>query len=157
MRNTSFAAFFLLLCAVTPASAQQQPAAGGAAQPASASPASTVTPEDLADLADARIAALREGLKLRPDQQKNWAPVETTLRDIAKQRQDRLRQLSDAQKAANGQPPDPIAALRRQADTLTQASADLKRFADAAEPLYKSLDDAQKLRMIVLVRNVVLR
>ena len=155
MRNAFVVAFFLLVCAAASASAQQQPAT--TAQPASASSAGTITPEDVADLADARIAALKEGLKLKPDQQKNWAPVEATLRDIAKQRQERLKQSMDAQKASNAQPPDPIAALRRQAETLTQASADLKRFADAAEPLYKSLDDGQKLRMIVLVRNVVLR
>src|SRR3974390_2334617 len=116
MRNTSLAICFLLVCAATSASAQQQPVTGGAAQTVSTAPATTVTPEDITALADARIAALKEGLKLRPDQQKNWAPVETTLRDIAKQRQDRLKQAMDAQKAANGQAPDPIAALRRPGD-----------------------------------------
>jgi zinc resistance-associated protein len=153
MRNALTIGLFLLAsAAASPVYAQQQPAPVVAASTPNAP-----TPEDLAALADARIAALKEGLKLKPDQQKNWAPFETTIRDLAKQRQDRIKQLADARAAANGQPPDPIAALRRRADAMTQASVDLKRFADAIEPLYKSLDDDQKRRMIVLVANVAPR
>jgi zinc resistance-associated protein len=154
MRNVLIAAVFLLTCVATPlAYAQQQPPAA----PGAASAPNVPTPEDLAALSDARIAALKEGLKLTPDQQKNWAPFETTVRDLAKQRRDRIKQVVDAQIAARGQPPDPIAALRRRADALSQASADVKRFADALEPLYKSLDDGQKRRMIILVTNVMPR
>jgi len=156
MRNALIGALFLLACGATSmAHAQQQPASPAA--PNAAGAPNAPTPEDLAALSDARIAALKEGLKLRPDQQKNWAPFEATVRDLAKQRQDRIKQAIDARIAAQGQPLDPIAALRQRADSLTRASADLKRFADAAEPLYKSLDDGQKRRMIVLVTNVAPR
>src|SRR4051812_46826280 len=39
---------------------------------------------------DARIAALRAGLQLTPDQAKNWPVVEQAIRDMAKARQERL-------------------------------------------------------------------
>ena len=45
-----------------------------------------LTTEDRAALVDARIAALRTGLRLTPDQEKNWPAVETAIRDLAKQR-----------------------------------------------------------------------
>jgi hypothetical protein len=104
---------------------------------------------------DARIAAMKAGLKIRPDQEKSWATFESTMRDLAKQRQDRLQQLSAQNAAATGaQAPDAIALLRRRADAMAQTSAELRRFADAFEPLYKSLDDGQKRRMAMLVASL---
>ncbi len=46
----------------------------------------------------------------------------------------------------------PIARLRQGADAMTTRAASLKKLADAAEPLYKSLDDGQKRRFAVLLR-----
>jgi hypothetical protein len=48
--------------------------------------------------------------------------------------------------------PDAIARLRRGADMMTTRAAALTRLADAAEPLYKSLDDGQKHRFEMLLR-----
>src|ERR1700738_2798097 len=48
-----------------------------------------VSPEDRAALTDARIAAVHAGLKLNADQERLWPPVETAVRDFAKQRIDR--------------------------------------------------------------------
>ena len=45
--------------------------------------------EDRAAFADARIAAVKAGLKLTPDQEKLWPPVEAAVRDFAKLRIDR--------------------------------------------------------------------
>src|SRR3979490_73369 len=45
-------------------------------------------PEDRAAFPDARIAAVKAGLKLTPDQEKLWPPVETAVRDFAKLRID---------------------------------------------------------------------
>jgi hypothetical protein len=160
MRNASFAAF-LFLCAAAPASAQQQPATAAAQPAAAASSASqgddlkALTDARIASIkltSDARLAALKAGLKLRPDQEKSWSTFESTVRDLAKQRQDRLQQLT-AQNAAqgSGQGPDAITLLRQRADLMSQTSADLKKYADALDPLYKSLDDAQKRRMLLLV------
>ena len=42
--------------------------------------------EDRAAFVDAKIAAVKAGLKLTPDQEKLWPPVEAAVRDFAKQR-----------------------------------------------------------------------
>src|SRR5690348_831808 len=51
--------------------------------------------EDMAAFADARIAALKAGLRLNADQEKNWPAVETALRDLAKQRAERRQKFAD--------------------------------------------------------------
>jgi zinc resistance-associated protein len=115
--------------------------------------------EDVAAFTDARIAALKAGLKLTAEQEKNWPAVETALRDLAKQRADRAQARADRHDARRGnadaaQPaPDAIARMREGADGLTQRAANLKKLADASEPLYKSLDDAQKRRFGTLIRT----
>src|SRR5438445_2491064 len=47
-------------------------------------------------------------------------------------------------------PSDPVARLRDRADTMTATAAAMKRIADAADPLYKTLDDGQKRRLAIL-------
>ena len=42
--------------------------------------------EDFAAFTDARIAALKAGLRLTPAQEKNWPALETALREQAKER-----------------------------------------------------------------------
>ena len=109
--------------------------------------------EDRAAFADARIAAVKAGLKLTPDQEKLWPPVETAVRDFAKLRIDRANARmnakpdspQDAQK-----PDDPVTRLRERAETMATTAAAMKRIADAADPLYKSLDDSQKRRLAIL-------
>lgn len=105
--------------------------------------------QDMAAFGDARIAALHAGLKLTPDQEKNWPAVEAALRDIAKQRSERFAARASADKPGER---DPIERLNLRAETMTQTGAALKKLADAAGPLYKSLDDGQKHRFMVLAR-----
>jgi LTXXQ motif family protein len=134
---------------VTPAMvyAQQPPAPASAAlRPA----AQAISPADAAAYFDARIAAIKAGLELTAAQEKAWAPVEAAMRDIQKQRAESLTQRSAA--AANPvAAADPIVLLRGRADDLLATAVDLKRLADAAEPLYKVLDDSQKHRLLVLL------
>lgn len=103
--------------------------------------------EDIAALGDARIAALKAGLKLTPEQEKNWPPVEAAMRDLAKQRSERLAARASAQ-----QPKDPIERLNLRAEAMQERGAALKKFADAAGPLYQSLDEGQKRRFVMLAR-----
>lgn len=42
--------------------------------------------------------------------------------------------------------------LRDRADRMAETAASLKKIADAADPLYKSLDDGQKRRLTMLTR-----
>src|SRR6201986_84872 len=57
-----------------------------------------MSPEDRAAFADARIAAVHAGLKLTPDQEKLWPPLEAAVRDFAKLRFDRANARMNAQK-----------------------------------------------------------
>ena len=45
---------------------------------------------------------------------------------------------------------DPVARLRQRADNMAASAAALKKIADAADPLYKTLDDGQKRRLKIL-------
>jgi zinc resistance-associated protein len=107
--------------------------------------------QDLSAFADARIAALHAGLQLNADQEKNWPAFEQALRELAKMRLDRLA-ARDQQQAQPQTPASPIERLQRRADAMSTRGAALKRLADAAAPLYQSLDDAQKHRFTVLAR-----
>jgi hypothetical protein len=108
------------------------------------------TAADMAAFGDARIAAVHAGLKLTPEQEKNWPAVEAALRDMAKLRADRFAARASADKPLP--PKDPLERLSLRADFMTQQGAALKKLADAAGPLYKSLDDGQKHRLMVLAR-----
>jgi LTXXQ motif family protein len=112
-----------------------------------------MSPEDRAAFTDARIAAVKAGLKLSPDQEKLWPPVETAVRDFAKLRIDRANarinaKPDDSQDAQK--PDDPVARLRDRADAMAASAVAMKRIADAADPLYKTLDDSQKRRLAIL-------
>ncbi|CUT14150.1 Bll5176 protein [Bradyrhizobium sp.] len=120
-----------------------------------------MNPEDRAAMVDARIAAVHAGLKLNADQEKLWPPVEAAVRDFAKLRIDRANARmnagpGDAGKDANkdaDRPEDPVARLRQRAEDMGATSAALKKIADAADPLYKTLDEGQKRRLAVLTRH----
>src|SRR5476651_1503871 len=100
--------------------------------------------EDRAAFTDARIAAVKAGLKLNADQEKLWPPVETAVRDFAKMRIDRANarmnaqkdDSKDAQQKPDAQKPDdPVARLRDRAETMTTTATAMKKIADAADPL----------------------
>src|ERR1700716_3711077 len=95
------------------------------------------SPEDKAAFVDARIAAVKAGLKLTPDQDKLWPPVEAAVRDFAKLRIDRANARMNAQKDDSQdtqKPDDPVARLRDRAETMAASAAALRRISDAADP-----------------------
>jgi hypothetical protein len=115
--------------------------------------------EDVAAFADARIAALKAGLELTPDQAKNWPAFEAALRDMAQLRIDRIkaRQAVQQQDQTQAQQQDqtqisPFDRLAKRADAMSKRSVALKQIADAGAPLYQSLNDAQKARFTMLAR-----
>src|SRR5260370_14430394 len=111
-----------------------------------------MNPEDRAALLDARIAAVKAGLKLTPDQEKLWPPVDTAVRDFAKLRIDRANARMNAERDSQDaqKPDDPVARLRQRADNMAASAAALKNIADAADRPYKTLDDGQKRRLAIL-------
>jgi hypothetical protein len=109
--------------------------------------------EDRAAFADARIAAVHAGLKLTPDQEKLWPPLEAAVKDFAKLRIDRAEARMKARdEDRDSKAGDPVTLLRDRADHMAETAAAMKKIADAADPLYKSLDEAQKRRLRVLTR-----
>jgi zinc resistance-associated protein len=109
-----------------------------------------LSPEERAAFVDARIAALKAGLELTPDQAKNWPMFEQALRDMAQLRA-QLRAAREAREQ-NPTPTTPFERMTRRADNMAKLSAALKHIAEAGTPLYQSLNDAQKERFEKLSR-----
>ena len=108
------------------------------------------SPEDLKAFTDARVAGLKAGLQLTPEQEKKWPAVEQAIRDTAKARQERMAAWRERAKGEERE--DAIARLRSRADAMTARAAEIRKLADAAEPLYQSLSDDQKGRLRFLVQ-----
>jgi zinc resistance-associated protein len=111
-----------------------------------------LSPEDRAAFVDARIAALKAGLELTPDQAKNWPAFEQTLRDMAQLRAQRRAAREASEQNPSQTPIAPFDRLSQRADNMAKASAALKRIAETGQPLYMSLNEAQKERFKKLAR-----
>jgi hypothetical protein len=133
------------------------------------------------DRAEARIAILKADLHLSSDQAQHWAGLESTLRDIVAKRAKSWAASNDLQtgraSSSSAVAPDPsipegenrrnpgserdarkaqlddIDEMRREADAYTVQAADLRQIADAAQPLYDTLDDRQRHRLVQFVRE----
>ena len=109
------------------------------------------TAEDISAFTDARVAALKAGLKLTPEQEKNWPAFEQAYRDLAKARADQMRAFRE-QRQSNQAGSDYLTRLQRRADALIARGNALKSFGAAAAPLYQSLDESQRYRFAALSR-----
>ncbi|MBB2960159.1 Spy/CpxP family protein refolding chaperone [Methylobacterium sp. R2-1] len=109
---------------------------------------SALSAEDRAAFTDARIAGLHAGLKLNPEQEKLWPPVEAALRDLSKQRDAQREARRDRGRMVDDAP----GALRAMADAATVRGEALRKLADASTPLFATLDEGQKRRAMVLAR-----
>ena len=107
-----------------------------------------LSPEDRSAYFDAHLAAIHAGLKLTPDQERLWPPVEGAVRDMAKQMMD-MRQQRQSQAA----PADPVERMARMGEAATKRGQAMTRLAEAARPLYASLSDDQKRRLRTLMRH----
>jgi ABC-type sugar transport system substrate-binding protein len=125
-----------LFISVSPLANAQAPAASAAAPDIAA---------ELKAFTDTRIEIVKAALQLTPAQEKFWPALEDAIRARAKSRQARLAAL--ATRVNEDQERSPIEVLRGRADALAQRSADLKKLADAWQPLYPTLDTRQKLRL----------
>jgi hypothetical protein len=116
---------------------------------------SRMNADDMGAFADARIAALKAGLRLSAEQEKLWPQVESTLKNLSAKhiahRDERRAQRGErADRDERSERPSPIERLRKGADRMSEIGADLKQLADATEPLYQSLDESQKRRFDAL-------
>src|SRR5262249_19758759 len=103
--------------------------------------------DDLRAFGEARLAALKAGLTLTPEQEKNWPAFEQAPRHWGQVRIERRNAMRNAPATD-----DPVERLRQRATSLSETGAALKKLADATDPLYKSLDENQKRRFAILSR-----
>jgi hypothetical protein len=96
---------------------------------------------------DIRLAVFKAGLSLTDAQEKHWDKFATAVEDAAKFRAGQREARRTAQR-----PADPVARMHRRANALAERAEVLKRLAEAAQPLYGSLDENQKQRFAVLMR-----
>jgi hypothetical protein len=99
----------------------------------------------MADRSDARIAKMKVDLNLTADQDKSWAGFASAMQDMNKKQADRRIAKRDARAQQQGTI-DLIDELRRNADSQIEYANERKKLADAAQPLYASLNEQQKNR-----------
>ena len=97
------------------------------------------------DQISANTARIKAELRLTPEQEKNWTGFASAVTDIGKSNADRKIAWRDERAQQKGQI-DIIGQMRLQAKSMGERSVDRKTLADAAAPLYASLDDQQKQR-----------
>lgn len=88
---------------------------------------------------DARLEGMKAALKLTPDQEKYWTAFETAVRDGYALR-GRIK--GETRQAITKD--DPVQLLEKLSDDASQGAAQMKKVADAAKPLYDSLNPSQK-------------
>ncbi len=139
-----------------PPSTQSDPKADPAARAQRTGPSDNQIANDV----DARIARLKADLQLTSDQEKSWSGLQTTLHDygvgefknVVAGRSARMDREDQSQR--NDHPND-IVLMRDEAAELNSRAASLKKLADAAEPLYGSLDDRQKHQLVQFMKTQI--
>jgi hypothetical protein len=101
-----------------------------------------LTAEQIVANSDANIERIKKELNLTPEQEKNWAGLNSAMHYLGHNGADRLN-LRIA-RAKRDPPDDIIEQMRNEAQFLNDRAVDQRNVADAAEPLYASLDDRQK-------------
>jgi hypothetical protein len=101
-----------------------------------------LTAEQIVANSDANIDRIKAELNLTPEQEKNWSHFSSAMHYLGHNGADRLN-LRIA-RAKRDPPDDIIEQMRNEAQFLNDRAVDQRNVADAAEPLYTSLDDKQK-------------
>ncbi len=101
-----------------------------------------LTAEQMVSNSDANIERIKAELKLTPEQEKNWTAFNSAMHYLGHNGADRLN-LRIA-RAKRDPPDDIIEQMRNEAQFLDDRAVDQRNVADAAEPLFASLDDKQK-------------
>jgi hypothetical protein len=104
--------------------------------------APTLSAEQIVANSDADIDRIKAELNLTPEQEKNWTAFNSAMHYLGHNGADRLNlRIARAQR----DPPDDIVEqMRNEAQFLNDRAVDQRAVADAAEPLFTSLDDKQK-------------
>jgi LTXXQ motif family protein len=101
-----------------------------------------LTADQIVANSDANIDRIKNELKLTPEQEKHWTGFNSAMHYLGHNGADRLN-LRIA-RAKRDPPDDIIEQMRNEAQFLNDRAVDQRGVADAAEPLFTSLDDKQK-------------
>jgi LTXXQ motif family protein len=119
-------------------------AAKGGKQPAvlTQSGAPQLTADQIVANSDANIERIKKELNLTPEQEKHWNAFNSAMHYLGHNGADRLNlRIARAQRDP---PDDIIEQMRNEAQFLNDRAVDQRNVADAADPLFSSLDDKQK-------------
>jgi LTXXQ motif family protein len=111
-----------------------------------------LTAEQIVANSDANIERIKKQLNLTPEQEKHWAGFNSAMHYLGHNGADRLN-LRIA-RAKRDPPDDIIEQMRNEAQFLNDRALDQRNVADAAEPLFASLDDKQKAVFIQEMVNL---
>ncbi len=104
--------------------------------------APTLTAEQIVANSDANIERIKKELNLTPEQEKHWNAFNSAMHYLGNNGADRLKlRIARAQRDP---PDDIIEQMRNEAQFLNDRAVDQRNVADAADPLFISLDDKQK-------------
>ena len=101
-----------------------------------------MTAEQIVANSDANIERIKKELKLTPEQEKHWAGFNSAMHYLGNNGADRLK--LRVARAKRDPPDDIIEQMRNEAQFLVDRAQDQRNVADAAEPLFASLNDKQK-------------
>ena len=101
-----------------------------------------LTAEQIVANSDADIDRIKAELNLTPEQEKHWTAFNSAMHYLGHNGADRLN-LRIA-RAKRDPPDDIVEQMRNEAQFLNDRAVDQRAVADAAEPLFTSLDDKQK-------------
>jgi hypothetical protein len=101
-----------------------------------------LTAEQIVATSDANIERIKKELNLTPEQEKHWAGFNSAMHYLGNNGADRLN--LRVARAKRDPPDDIIEQMRNEAQFLNDRAVDQRNVADAAEPLFASLDDKQK-------------
>lgn len=101
-----------------------------------------LTAEQIVANSDANIDRIKAELKLTPEQEKHWGAFNSAMHYLGHNGAERLN-LRIA-RAKRDPPDDIVEQMRNEAQFLNDRAMDQRSVADAAEPLFMSLDDKQK-------------
>lgn len=145
--------FIVALVAATalagaPALAQQQPAPQAQEAPREAAPAPTAQAQpDREALLDARVAALRAGLRLSGEQETLFEPVEQAMRDAHAARAEREAQAG----VVETEPAlDFMTRMERRSALAAARTQEQVQLVEALRPLWDSLDEGQRATLPAL-------
>lgn len=105
-----------------------------------------LTAEQIVANSDANIERIKKELNLTPEQEKHWNGFNSAMHYLGNNGADRLNlRIARAQRDP---PDDIIEQMRNEAQFLNDRAVDQRNVADAAEPLFVTLDDKQKQTFI---------